>query len=166
MPLSTCYWHYMSIKMQDLILSQPHPSLTLVSWSRTLFSVLQKQMLCSNPTPTFSHTSPSVYTPTYKTPESWDCITVISNLPNTVPTHPLDILPHHALEPFDLASLLHSWPYSSHHFIEFRPYHTNGDPTELQLMARPHQTHVHTLEHSTFCYERICPTHYPYGGNK
>jgi len=95
-----------------------------------------------------------------------DCITVISDFSDTIPAHPLDILPHLASEPSDLASLLYSWPYFSHRFTKFHPYHTDGDPTELQLMARPHQTHVHTLEHFTFCYKRICPTHYPYGGNK
>jgi hypothetical protein len=123
-------------------------------------------MLCSEPTPTFSHMSPSIYTPSYETPNIWDCITVISDFPNTVPTHPFNILPCLAPEPFNLASLLHPWPYFSHHFTEFCPYCTDRDPTELWLTAWPHQTHVHTLEHSTFCYKHICPTHYPYGGNK
>jgi hypothetical protein len=112
-------------------------------------------VLFSEPTPTFSHTSLSIYTPSYKTPNTWDCITIISDFPDTIPAHPFDILPRLAPKPFELASLLHSWPYSSHHFIEFHPYCTNRDPTELQLTACPHQTHVHTLEHSTFCFEHI-----------
>jgi len=50
-------------------------------------------MLRSNPTPTFSHTSPSIYIPSYEVPDTWDCLTIISKFPNTVPTHPFDILP-------------------------------------------------------------------------
>jgi len=123
-------------------------------------------VLRSDPTPTFSHTTPSTYTPLYKIPDTWDCITIISNFPDTIPAHPFDILPRLAPEPFNLASLLCPWPYSSHRFTEFHPYRTDGDPTELRLAPCPHETHVHTLEHSTFCYKRICPTHYPYGGNK
>ena len=120
-------------------------------------------MLRSNPAP---NTSPSDYTPSYETPDTWDCITVISNFPETIPAHPFDILPCIALEPFCLTSLLCPWPYSSHHFTKFHPYQTDRDSIELQLMPQPHETHVHTLEHSTFCYEQVCPTHYPYGGNK
>jgi hypothetical protein len=123
-------------------------------------------VLHSNPIPTFSLTSPSVYTPSYETPNTWDCITIISNFPDTVPAHPFDILPCLAPEPFELASLLCSWPYSTHRFTEFCPYRTDRDPTELRLTPRPHKMHVHTLEHSTFCYEHVCPTHHPYGGNK
>ena len=123
---------------------------------------LSQMVLYSDTTPTFSYTPPSIYIPFYKVPEAWDCLTVISDFPDTVPAHPLDILPHLAPEPFDLQSLLCPWPYSTHQFTKFCPYHTNGDPTELQLTACPHQTHVHTLEHSTFCYRCICPTHYPY----
>ena len=123
-------------------------------------------MLCSEPTPTFSHTSPSIYIPFYETPDSWDCITIVSNFLDIVPTHPFDILPCLAPEPFNLASLLRPQPYSSHCFAEFCPYRTDRDPTELWLIARPYQTHVHTLKHSTFCYEHVCSTHYPYGGNK
>jgi hypothetical protein len=44
-------------------------------------------VLHSEPTPTFSHTAPSAYTPSYETPNTWDCITVISNFPNTVCYH-------------------------------------------------------------------------------
>jgi hypothetical protein len=123
-------------------------------------------LLCSDPTSTFSHTSPSIYTPSYETPDTWDCITVVSDFPDTVPTHPFDILPCLSPEPFSLGSLLCPWPYSSHRFTEFCPYRADGDPTELQLVPRPHETHAYTLEHSTFCYEHVCPTHYPYGGNR
>jgi hypothetical protein len=123
-------------------------------------------LLRSDPTPTFSHTAPSTYTPSYKTPDTWDCITIISDFPNTVPAHPFDILPCLTPEPFSLASLLCPWPYSSHHFTEFCPYYTDGDPTELWLTPRPHETHTHTLKHSTFCYKHICRTHYPYGDNR
>jgi len=64
------------------------------------------KMLCSNPTPTFSLTSLSIYPPSYETPNTWDCITVVSNFPDTVPAHPFDILLHLAPEPVDLGSLL------------------------------------------------------------
>ena len=123
-------------------------------------------LLCSNTTPTFSYTPPSIYIPSYEVSDTWDCLTIISNFPDTIPTHPFDILPHLTSDPLNLASLLCPWPYSSHCFTDFYPYHTNGDPTELWLKAQGHQTHAHTLEHSTFCYEYVCPTHYPYGGNK
>jgi hypothetical protein len=66
-----------------------------INWSHAL--------LCSNPTPTFSHTSPSIYTPFYETPDGWDCITVISDFPDTIPAHPFDILPCLAPEPFSLS---------------------------------------------------------------
>jgi hypothetical protein len=122
-------------------------------------------MLRSDSTPTFSHTAPSTYTPTYKTPDTWDCITVISDFPDTVPPHPLNILPRVAPKPVTLRSLFCPWPYTSYCFTVFHPLHTNGDPTELWLTARIHETHAHTLEHSTFCREHVCPTHYPYGGN-
>jgi hypothetical protein len=92
-------------------------------------------VLCSDPTPTFSHTALSTYTPSYETPNTWDCITVVSEFPDTVSAHPLDILPRLAPEPVDLGSLLCSWPYSSHRFTKFHPYHTDRDSTELQLAA-------------------------------
>jgi hypothetical protein len=56
----------------------------------------------------------SVYTPSYEVSDTWDCITIVSDYPDTVPTHPLDILPHLTPEPFSLNSLLRSWPYSTH----------------------------------------------------
>jgi hypothetical protein len=69
-------------------------------------------VLCSESTPTFSS---STYT--YSTPNTWDTPppspTVVSEFPNVVPTHPLDILPHIAPEPFCLDSLLQSWPYDT-----------------------------------------------------
>ena len=129
-------------------------------------ALIPYMVLCSDPTPTFSHTTPSTYTPSYKTPDTWDCITVVSDFPGTVPAHPLNILLCLSPELSSLSSLLCPWPYSSHRFTDFRPYRTNRDPTELWLTPRPYETHAHTLEHSTFCYERVCPTHYPYGGNK
>jgi len=121
-------------------------------------------LLCSNPTPTFSHTAPSTYTPSYETPDMWDCITVVSDFSDVVPAHPLDILPRISPEPVTLRSLMRSWPYTTHCFTEFRPLHTNGDPTKLWVAPRCHFTHAHTLEHLTFCREYICPTHFPYGG--
>jgi hypothetical protein len=57
-------------------------------------------MLHSDPTPTFSHTTLSTYTPSYKIPDTWDCITVVSDFPDTVPAHPFDILPRVAPKPF------------------------------------------------------------------
>ena len=113
----------------------------------------------------FSHLPVHLYT-YLKTLDAWDCLTIISDFPDTVPAHPLDILPCIAPKPLNLCSLLCSWPYSTHHFTEFHPYHTDRDSTELRLTARPHQTYAHTLEHSIFCYECIYPTHYPYDGNK
>jgi len=92
--------------------------------------------------------------------------TVVSEFPNVVPAHPLDILPRVALEPFSLESLMRSWPYDSHRFTEFRPHRTNTNDRKLRLTARPHMTHTYALEHETFCFEHVCPTHYPYGGNK
>ena len=66
----------------------------------------QPTMLQSDPTPTFSHTAPSTYMPSYEIPDTWDCITIVSNFPDTIPAHPFDILPCLAPEPFNLASLL------------------------------------------------------------
>jgi hypothetical protein len=74
-------------------------------------------MLHSDPTPTFSHTTLSTYTSTYETPDTWDCITIVSNFPNIVPAHPLDILPCIAPEPVTLLSppaLGSSWTDWSH----------------------------------------------------
>ena len=62
-------------------------------------------LLHSESTPTFSSSS---YT--YSTPDTWDTPppspTVVSEFPNIVPAHPLDILPRVALEPFSLESLM------------------------------------------------------------
>jgi hypothetical protein len=78
-------------------------------------------VLCSEGTPTFSSSS---YT--YSTPDTWDTPppspTVVSEFPDVVPTHPLDILPRVAPEPFSLESLVRSWPYNSYRFTDFRPY--------------------------------------------
>ena len=41
-------------------------------------------MLRSDPTPTFSGITPSSCTPTYEAPNTWDCITVISDFPDRV----------------------------------------------------------------------------------
>jgi hypothetical protein len=90
-------------------------------------------VLCSEPTPTFSRPTSPVYTPTYETPDTWDCITVVSDLPDVVPAHPLDILPHLAPEPVTIHSLMRSWPYTTHRFTEFRPQRTDGEPWELLL---------------------------------
>jgi hypothetical protein len=78
-------------------------------------------MLCSDPTPTFSHTAPSTYTPSYETPDTWDCITIVSDFPDIIPAHPLDILPRIAPEPVTLRSLMRTWPYTTHCFTEFCP---------------------------------------------
>jgi hypothetical protein len=123
------------------------------------------QLLHSESTSTFSSSS---YT--YSAPDTWDTPppspTVVSEFPDVVPAHPLDILPRVALEPFSLESLMQSWPYDSHRFTSFRLYQTDTDDRKIHLTARPHMTHVHALEHETFCLERVCPTHHPYGGNK
>jgi hypothetical protein len=123
-------------------------------------------LLHSEPTPTFSHTTPSTYTPSYKTPDTWDCITIVSDFLDIVPAHPLDILPRVTPEPFTFRSLMHSWPYTTHCFTKFHPRHTDRDPTKLWIASRCHFTHAHTLEHLTFCWEYVCPTHFPYGGNR
>ena len=123
-------------------------------------------MLRSDPTPTFSHSAPSVYTPSYEAPDTWDCITIISDFSDIVPAHPLDILPCVAPKPFTFCSLMRSWPYTTYCFTEFHPQHTDRDPTELWVALRCHFTHTHTLEHSTFCREYVCPTHFPCGGNR
>jgi hypothetical protein len=143
------------------------PKLTPLISPDTFLNIFEARdpMLRSDPTPTFSYTALFTYTPTYKTPNIWDCITVVSDFPETIPTHPLDILPRVTPKHITLRSLLRPWPYTSHHFTMFHPLHTDGDPTELRLTARIHETHAHTLEHSTFCREHVCPTHYPYGGN-
>ena len=46
-------------------------------------------LLRSDPTPTFSHTFPSIYTPSYKTSDIWDCITIVSDFPDTILLTPL-----------------------------------------------------------------------------
>jgi hypothetical protein len=126
--------------------------------------VLGALMLHSNTAPTFSSSS-SDYTPLFDTPNTWDCIIIVSSFPEVVPAHPLDILPHVKPEPLTLRSLLHPPPYTSYRFITFHPFCTNGDDTELQLAPHPHLTHAHTLKHSSFCLECVCPTHCSYGGN-
>jgi hypothetical protein len=122
-------------------------------------------MLRSESTPTFSSSS---YT--YSAPDTWDTPppspTIISEFPDVVPAHPFDILLCLTPEPFSLGSLMRPWPYDTHHFTSFHLYCTDTDNRKLCLTAHPHMTHVHTLEHETFCLERVCPTHYPYGGNK
>ena len=123
-------------------------------------------VLHSDPTPTFSLSIPSTSTPTYKVLDTWDCLTVVSDFPNVIPAHPFDNLPCLAPEPFSLGSLLRSWPYTSHCFTDFCPLCSDGDPTELWLAPHLYLTQTHTLEHSSFCYEHICPTHSPYGGNR
>jgi len=66
-----------------------------------------EDMLHSDPTPTFSLSSPSH---TYSTPETWDMPppspTLVSEFPSIVPAHPFDILPCLAPEPVSLASLM------------------------------------------------------------
>jgi hypothetical protein len=123
------------------------PPLSLV-WTRY---PLVPFMLRSDPTPTFSHSAPSIYTPSYEAPDTWDCITVVSDFPDVIPAHPLDILPRVAPEPVTLCSLMRRWPYTTHRFTDFCPRRTDGDPSELWLAPRGHFTHAHTLEHSTFC---------------
>ena len=95
---------------------------------RALVTVLR-----SEPTPTFSHTALSIYTPSYKTSDTWDCITVVSDFPDVVSAHPIDILPHVAPEPVTLRSLIRSWPYTTYRFTEFHPRRTDGDPSKLWL---------------------------------
>jgi hypothetical protein len=65
----------------------------------TAFTGNSPSLLCSDSTPTFSHSAPSIYTPTYETPDTWDCITIVSDFPDVIPAHPLNILPRIAPEP-------------------------------------------------------------------
>ena len=106
----------------------------------------------------------------YSAPDTWDMPppspTIVSEFPNVVPAHPFNILPRLAPEPFSLHSLMQPEPYNTHHFTPFCPYHTDTDDRKLCLMAQPHVTHRHSLEHETFYLECICPTHYPYSNNK
>ena len=48
------------------------PKLTPLISSDTFLNIFEARdpVLCSNPTPTFSYTAPSTYTPTYKTPDT------------------------------------------------------------------------------------------------
>jgi hypothetical protein len=128
--------------------------------------IVVRALLRSEHTPTFSPTSSY----TYSAPETWDMPppspTVVSKFPEVVPAHPFDILPCVAPEPVSLASLMQPWPYDTHRFTSFHPHRTDTDDRKLRLTARPHMTHMHTLEHETFCLERVCPTHYPYGNNQ
>ena len=71
-------------------------------------SFLGESLLRSDSTPTFSHTAPSTYTPSYDIPDTWDCITVVSDFPEVIPAHPLDNLPHVAPEPVTMRSLMRS----------------------------------------------------------
>jgi hypothetical protein len=123
-------------------------------------------LLHSEPSPTFSPTSSY----SYSAPNTWDMPppspTIVSEFPNVVPAHPLDILPCVAPKPFSLAGLMRAWPYDTHHFTPFCLYCTDTDDRKLCLTACPHMTHIHTLEHKTFCYKRVCPTHYPYSNNR
>jgi hypothetical protein len=63
-------------------------------------------LLRSDPTPTLFSSSSL----TYSAPDTWDTPppspTVVSEFPDVVPTHPLDILPRVAPEPFSLGSLM------------------------------------------------------------
>jgi hypothetical protein len=63
------------------------------SWLSGVSQSEEGVVLHSGSTPTFSHSPPSTYTPLYETPDTWDCITIVSDFPNVVPAHPLDILP-------------------------------------------------------------------------
>ncbi len=73
-------------------------------------------------------------------------------------------IPQYSLEslmPFPL--LLCSYPYSTHQFTNFKPYHIDGEAHILKPTARPHVTYIHTLELHSFCREHgVCLTHYPY----
>ena len=117
--------HVMTANLGTLmaVSSASMPASTRINqWLSGISQSEEGVVLRSEPTPTFSHTSLSTYTPSYKTPDTCDCITVVSNFPNTIPTHPFDILPCLAPEPVHLSFLLHPWPYSSHCFTEFHPY--------------------------------------------
>jgi hypothetical protein len=103
------------------------------SWLSGVSQSEEGVVLHSDSTPTFSHTAPSIYTPTYETPDTWDCITIVSDFPDVVPAHPLNILPCVAPEPVTLHSLMCFWLYTTHHFTEFCPRRTDGDSTELWL---------------------------------
>jgi hypothetical protein len=87
-------------------------SLWINSWLSGISQSEEGVVLRSDPTPTFSHTAPSIYTPSYETPNTWDCITIVSDFPDVIHAHPLDILSHIAPEPVTLCSLMRRWPYT------------------------------------------------------
>ena len=102
-------------------------------------------MLHSDPTPTFSLSTLSNYTPSYDTLSTWDTPppspTVVSDFPIIVPAHPFNVLPCLAPEPVMLGSLICPYPYTMHCFSMFCPYRTDSNDTELRLMAHPHVTY-------------------------
>jgi hypothetical protein len=140
-------------------------SLELKPQTISIYSRLFPEMLHSESTPTFSSLS---YT--YSAPDTWDTPppspTIVSEFPDIILAHPFDILPRIAPEPLSLDSLMRSWPYDIHRFTSFHPYRTDTDDRKLRLTARAHMIHAHTLEHETFCHKCVCPTHFPYGGNR
>jgi len=95
----------MTVNLETLAAVSSASMLTSMQINQWLSGVSQSEegvVLHSDPTPTFSHTSPSIYTPSYEVPDTWDCLTVISGFPDTISAHPLDILPHLAPKPFSL----------------------------------------------------------------
>jgi len=94
------YRHYLKVFSEKAAACLPPDRL----WNHTI--ELKPDVLHSNPTPTFSSTSSY----TYSASETWDMPpsspTVVSEFPDVVPAHPLDILPHVAPHPFSLGSLM------------------------------------------------------------
>jgi len=151
--------HVMTVNLEMLaaVSSANMPvSLRVDQWLCGISQSEEGVVLHSDPTPTFS--SSSSYT--YSTPKTWDMPppspTIVSEIPDIVPAHPFDILLRLAPKPFNLGSLMRPWPYDTHHFSTFHPYHTDTDDRKLCLTAHLHMTHTHTLEHETFYLERVC----------
>ncbi len=60
----------------------------------------------------------------------------------------------------DLASLLRSYPYTTHKFTIFVPHRLpHQEPDRLYLTLRHHITHEHSLSAAFACKDPYCPSH-------
>jgi hypothetical protein len=61
---------------------------------------------------------------------------------------------------FPLCSLFRDLTiYSSHKFVEFRPGQVSSTNPHIRFSLFRHYTHAHSLEHSCFCHDYLCPYH-------
>jgi hypothetical protein len=97
--------HVTTVNLETLVAVSSASMLTCMWINEWLSGISQSEegvVLCSDTTPTFSSSSSSDHTPLFETPNTWDCITVVSSFPNVVPAHPLDIHPRLKPEPFSI----------------------------------------------------------------